>query len=246
MVQNQVCNNMPNNNQSSPILYKVFLQRIKYKLQDLTSRFPYRMFFLFFVLGIFLWGGLNFTLAQTNTIDFCISCHEMRNTVYQEYKQTIHYTNRTGVKAKCPDCHVPKEWHRMIFRKIMASQELFYALTGSIDTIDKFQKKRLILANKVWASLKASDSRECRNCHNFKSMNFSLQQSRSKNVHQLAQERKKTCIDCHKGIAHHLAEGVVAEKGGSDEDHEYYEQKKKACYLCHPDMPKPIEEDWGF
>ncbi len=27
--------------------------------------------------------------------------------VYQEYKETIHYSNRSGVRAICPDCHVP-------------------------------------------------------------------------------------------------------------------------------------------
>ena len=58
--------------------------------------------------GIIFWGGFNTGMEATNTLDFCISCHEMRNTVYQEYKQTIHYSNRTGVRAICSDCHVPK------------------------------------------------------------------------------------------------------------------------------------------
>lgn len=227
-------------------LKKGMYQKALNKIRELYVRFPYYLFFIFFILGIIIWGGLNTVLDKTNTMKFCISCHEMENTVYQEYKNTVHYANRTGVKAMCPDCHVPKEWHRMFFRKIIASREIFYKLTGSIDTVEKFQKKRLELASQVWSSLQQSNSRECRNCHNFKSMNFSLQQSRSKNVHQLSQERGKTCIDCHKGIAHHLPEGVTAEKGGNDEDHSYYEKKKIACYLCHPDMPKPIEEDWGF
>jgi cytochrome c-type protein NapC len=30
--------------------------------------------------------------------------------LYQEYKDTIHYSNRTGVRAICPDCHMPREW----------------------------------------------------------------------------------------------------------------------------------------
>ncbi|MDX2506503.1 MAG: NapC/NirT family cytochrome c [Gammaproteobacteria bacterium] len=216
------------------------------KVRELYTRRPYYLFFISFIIGILTWGGFNMALEQTNTMDFCISCHEMKDNVYQEYKKTIHYANRTGVKAKCPDCHVPKEWHLMFIKKIMASRELFSKITGSIDTTEKFQKKRLDLAKYVWSSLQQSDSRECRNCHNYKSMNFSLQQSRSENVHQLAQERGKTCIDCHKGIAHHLPEGVITQKGGSDDDHSYYEKKKIACYLCHPDMPKPIEEDWGF
>src|ERR1700757_2352236 len=68
-----------------------------------------------FVGGIVFWGGFNTALEQTNTLEFCISCHEMRDNVYQEYKETIHYSNRTGVRAVCSDCHVPKDWtHKMV------------------------------------------------------------------------------------------------------------------------------------
>ena len=63
-----------------------------------------------FVTGIIFWGGFNTAMEMTNTEDFCISCHEMRDYVYEEYKDSVHYSNRTGVRATCPDCHVPKEW----------------------------------------------------------------------------------------------------------------------------------------
>ena len=63
-----------------------------------------------FVAGIIFWGGFNTAMEATNTETFCISCHEMEANVYQEYKYTIHYSNRSGVRATCPDCHVPKPW----------------------------------------------------------------------------------------------------------------------------------------
>ena len=53
----------------------------------------------FIILGIILWGGFNTALELTNTEQFCISCHEMEDNVYQEYKTTIHYANRSGVRA---------------------------------------------------------------------------------------------------------------------------------------------------
>ena len=82
-----------------------------------------------FVAGITFWGGFNTAMEATNTLDFCISCHEMRDTVYQEYKQTIHYANRTGVRATCPDCHVPKDWSHKMIRKLQASQEVWGLLS---------------------------------------------------------------------------------------------------------------------
>ena len=155
-----------------------------------------------FIAGILFWGGFNTAMEATNTLDFCISCHEMRDTVYQEYKQTIHYSNRTGVRAVCSDCHVPKDWVHKMARKIQASQEVWGKIMGTIDTPEKFEAKRLELATHEWARMKKAESRECRNCHSFEGMNPEKQKARASKMHKIAQDDKKTCIDCHKGIAH--------------------------------------------
>ncbi|EIJ33862.1 NapC/NirT family cytochrome c [Thiothrix nivea] len=156
------------------------------------------------VAGIIFWGGFNTVLELTNTESFCISCHEMKDNVYQEYRNTIHYANRTGVRASCPDCHVPKDWTHKIIRKIKASNELYHKALGTIDTPEKFDAKRLELATHEWERMKANDSRECRNCHNYDYMDYTMQGPRGSAQHPAAFEEGKTCIDCHKGIAHEL------------------------------------------
>lgn len=157
-----------------------------------------------FVSGIIFWGGFNTAMELSNTETFCISCHEMRENVFEEYKDTIHYTNRTGVRATCPDCHVPKEWTYKVVRKIKATNELFHKVMGTIDTPEKFESKRLELARNVWKAMKETDSRECRNCHDYNSMDYTEQRRRSMTQHQQGLEAGQTCIDCHKGIAHSL------------------------------------------
>ncbi len=158
---------------------------------------------LFFMLmGVIFWGGFNTAMEATNTLEFCISCHEMEENVYQEYKQTIHYTNRSGVRATCSDCHVPDPWVHKIVRKIKASNELLHKFIGSIDTPEKFDAKRLKLAKNVWAEMKGSNSRECQNCHNFETMVPENQKPRARKQHLNAMVAGNTCIDCHKGIAH--------------------------------------------
>jgi cytochrome c-type protein NapC len=156
------------------------------------------------LLGVVLWGGFNWSLDVTNTEEFCISCHEMEQYVYQEYKDTIHYNNRTGVRATCPDCHVPKEWSYKIVRKIRASNELWHKALGSINTAEKFEAKRLKMARHVWNSMEKTDSRECRNCHDFESMDYFEQGRRSVDAHIEGADEGKTCISCHRGIAHSL------------------------------------------
>jgi nitrate/TMAO reductase-like tetraheme cytochrome c subunit len=157
---------------------------------------------VFVIIGIVFWGGFNTVLEATNTEEFCISCHEMEENVFEEYKKTIHYANRSGVRATCPDCHVPKEWTHKMIRKIKASKEVWHKILGTIDTPEKFDKKRLELAQNEWRRMKASDSRECRNCHDFESMSVAYQKPRARKQHENALKTGNTCIDCHKGIAH--------------------------------------------
>lgn len=157
-----------------------------------------------FVSGILFWGAFNTGMEATNTLSFCIGCHEMRDNVYVEYKETIHYQNRTGVQVVCSDCHVPRDWAHKIVRKLEASKEVWGKLTGIIDTQEKFEARRMTMATREWARMKASDSRECRNCHSFDAMSEELQRKTPFKKHMSAKAEGKTCIDCHKGIAHRL------------------------------------------
>ncbi len=158
-----------------------------------------------FIAGIVFWGSFNTALELTNTEAFCVSCHEMYDNVYQELKPTIHYTNRSGVRATCPDCHVPHEWTNKIARKMQASKEVWGALFGTINTREKFVAMRRELAEHEWARFKANNSLECRNCHDFSYMDFTQQSPRAANAHEkFLLSGEKTCIDCHKGIAHEL------------------------------------------
>ena len=164
-----------------------------------------------FVAGVFFWGGFNTVLEATNQEKFCVSCHEMNTNVFEELKQTIHFTNRSGVRATCPDCHVPHEWTDKIARKMQASKEVWGKIFGTINTRDKFVEMRRALAEHEWARLKANNSLECRNCHSTESMDITKQGARAARVHQdLLFTGERTCIDCHKGIAHQLPnmEGV--------------------------------------
>ena len=120
--------------------------------------------------GVIFWGGFNWAMEVANTEQFCISCHEMRDNVYKELQQTIHFRNRSGVRARCSDCHVPHEWFYKVRRKIQASNELLHKILGTVNTPEKFEKHRLALAEHVWATMKANDLHECRNCHSADAM----------------------------------------------------------------------------
>ncbi len=164
-------------------------------------------------LGVVFWGGFNTFMEYTNRMEFCISCHEMQKFVYEDYTKTAHYANPSGVRAICSDCHVPKEWTAKLVRKIHATNELFHWLAGTVDTPEKFEAHRLDMAERVWASMKATDSRECRNCHSYQAMNFAKQHQNAQKVMKKALEKGRTCIECHRGIAHRLPDLMLSFKG---------------------------------
>ncbi|MFC1588809.1 NapC/NirT family cytochrome c [Pseudomonadota bacterium] len=210
------------------------MQKILSRIRTFNKTVPLLAAAVFFVFGIVVWGGFNTFMEATNTLPFCISCHEMESTVYQDYKHSVHFKNASGVRATCSDCHVPKEWVPKLIRKVQASQELFHWMMGTIDTPEKFESKRHALASRVWASMKSTDSRECRNCHQFSVMELDNQARFAARIHGDASENGGTCIDCHKGITHRLPQTkILAAKDVQELDMEYAGEINETCAGCH-------------
>jgi len=170
--------------------------------------------------GILIWGALNTGMEWTNRSEFCLSCHEMK-IPYDELQKTVHYKNRSGTTVSCADCHVassktPVDYARKSTMKLIAARDVVGHILGTIDTPEKYEAHRLEMAKRVWERMKESDSRECRNCHDFKTMDTTKQKDRSAVKHEGAIEDNKTCIDCHKGIAHKPVHQQLEQQGSGD------------------------------
>jgi cytochrome c-type protein NapC len=185
-----------------------WLDRLRAKLSTVA---PLKLAIVAGLIGLFagavVFAGTTAGLAWTNTEAFCTGCHEMRDNVYAEYKDTIHDKNRSGVRATCPDCHVPHELGPKLIRKVQATGELWGAITGKIDTKEKFQAHRYDMAKHVWKRMKTTDSLECRNCHSVAGFSKDLQSEKAQTRHAKGIAEGKTCIDCHFGIAHKEPDG---------------------------------------
>jgi cytochrome c-type protein NapC len=160
-----------------------------------------------FVLGGAMVAVASATLHATATEKFCTSCHEMQENAYAEYKESVHWATRTGVRPTCSDCHIPRELVPMLVRKIEASREVWGHFTGYIDTKEKYEKARYDMAAREWKRILANDSQECRNCHNVTAVDFSAQSENAQARHKKAQAERMTCIECHFGVAHTEPDG---------------------------------------
>jgi len=168
-------------------------------------RFSKKKLLLLLVLvfggGILFAGLFNMGLSATNEMAFCTSCHSMKVNL-EELKETPHFKNPSGVSASCSDCHVPKAFFPKMVMKVLAYKDVMHEILGTIDTKEKWEAQRWAMANRVWDKMKATDSRECRSCHAWDSMDLSEQDRSARKRHGRARDEGKTCIDCHKGIAH--------------------------------------------
>ncbi len=159
------------------------------------------------VLGLVFAGGVLFTglfnmgLSYTNEMEFCTSCHTMKINL-EELKETVHYKNASGVQATCSDCHVPEAIGPKLVMKVLAYKDVLHEILGTIDTKEKYEQQRWAMANRVWDKMRANDSRECRSCHDYAHMDLSEQDRSARKRHARAVDDGKTCIDCHKGVAH--------------------------------------------
>lgn len=176
-----------------------------------------RMLFVFVIggiAGLVVAGGTASYVMYSDTLGYCISCHEMRDTVYPDYIKSAHYKNKFGVRVVCAQCHVPHDtWMAVMIDKIKATFiQLPNHFLGTIDTKEKFEAHRLELAKRVWAQFEANDSQQCRSCHKWKAMILSEQRTSARTAHEQAIKDGKTCIDCHKGITHTLPKGMKSEQ----------------------------------
>ena len=159
------------------------------------------------VIGLIIGAGAviatQVMVAATGTNEFCSgACHSMQ-WVAQEYRQSGHAINRTGVSAGCHDCHIPHDYPELLWYKAKAGiKDAIGEARGVISTEEKFKKERLRMAKSVWAEYKANDSENCRHCHVFSKEIVAKQKDFVRPMHEQVLAKAATCVDCHKGIAH--------------------------------------------
>ena len=158
------------------------------------------------VISLVALASLDTAMEYSSNMEFCTSCHEMADTVFDEYKQTVHYKNRSGVRASCTNCHIHESFMSKLLLKVRSANQLYHKVIGTVDTPEKFDAHRMEMARGVWKRMVENDSRECRSCHSFDAMHWEEQGKRAKGQMKKAQRKHMTCIECHHGIAHDLPE----------------------------------------
>ena len=155
------------------------------------------------VVGALAIIGTQVMVHVSGTDEFCgTACHSMQ-WVAKEHQESIHGASRTGMRATCHDCHIPRDYPELLWYKAAAgTKDVIGEIRGIISTEEKFAQERKRMAGQVWAEYSANDSRACRGCHQFSAEVLAKQQEMVRPIHAPVLDGRATCIDCHKGVGH--------------------------------------------
>jgi cytochrome c-type protein NapC len=152
--------------------------------------------------------GFEYGMAATSNEKLCTSCHVMADNAALMLEGTTHFSNASGVRPTCSDCHIPEEFGPRMIRMIHASRWVWGNINGIIDTPEKYVAHAPKMKEREISRLRANDSQECRNCHDVKQMNSAQQSTKAQSFHKVLGTGKRTCIDCHAGLTHTPPEQV--------------------------------------
>lgn len=156
--------------------------------------------------GVVVVLGLSFVAAEelnirANSTEFCISCHSMNAYVFEEFKQSKHYTNASGVRPECGQCHVSKRFWPAVVDHMMGTHDLIAEFSHDWTKAENFEAKRTKMAEKARLKFIAEDSHTCRECHKFEAI--APTRKRGERAHEDAAKKGNTnCIACHYNLVH--------------------------------------------
>lgn len=155
------------------------------------------------IVGLAAGGGVASWAHHTSQAEFCVTCHYAQ-WPQESYQELAHYTNASGVRADCGDCHeVHHPWWKMLWQKAAyGARHTISHWQGELSTREEYEARRLEMAERVWRHLEETDSEFCQNCHTWEAMALSAQEGPAQGAHRMGEQRGMTCIACHKGIGH--------------------------------------------
>jgi cytochrome c-type protein NapC len=170
--------------------------------------------YLVFLAGVLATIGSQVMIHATGTEWFCTNaCHSMQAFTTPEWRDSPHNKNTSGVRATCSDCHIPQGYpQKLIVKAESGLSDIYHELVGTISTREQYEASRARMAEDVWAYMEKTDSRECRNCHDAEHFVLAEQGEKAAKAHVTGPLEGKTCIDCHKGIAHKTPDEVVEDR----------------------------------
>jgi nitrate/TMAO reductase-like tetraheme cytochrome c subunit len=166
------------------------------------------------VIGIAVAGATTWMVNATSSNNFCATeCHSMQWAA-AAYRKGPHYSNESGVRTSCADCHIPFEdrpatpfqyvFGTLWTKGLDGTQDVVAKTRGVIADRERWDAEKPRLGEKVRAWFQRTNSATCLGCHKLEAFSGEGGSAFMKSeVHSGALKADKVdCLQCHPGIAH--------------------------------------------
>lgn len=135
-------------------------------------------------------------IQYTSTDKFCQSCH-VHPHAEVSWKQSTHFTNKSGVQVHCVECHLPPEGWPYLREKIKTgSRDVWAKLFTDTKKINWEEKGKL--ENAVHIVYKES----CIHCHQNLFTKGLTKEGEDAHLYYTQHEKDLHCINCHLTVGH--------------------------------------------
>jgi len=144
------------------------------------------------------------TAFEPGLFDVTVGCAECHAYPFEEYRESPHYDNDSGVRPGCLRCHEPHSVRQVLSWKFFyvnqgaIGESPFHAISNSIRDAPEWEELRIELAGRVRKQMVEEDSVKCKVCHKPQSQWF----QKIKRHQSMLAEGDKTCVQCHYNLVH--------------------------------------------
>jgi len=148
------------------------------------------------VVGLLISYVFLYSMQYTSTNEFCESCH-IHPHVFNSWKQSTHFDNRTGITVDCVDCHLPPRGVDYTIAKISTGlRDVYGILFKDSSNINWEEKSQLEFAkNHVYKT-------SCLHCHTNLFPRQLSPKGGDAHVYYDQNQNKLRCINCHLHVGH--------------------------------------------
>jgi len=168
--------------------------------------------FLLFIIGIIFGVAIVFgfgkAVEMTSTDKSCEMCH-VHPHVFDSWKQSVHYTTRSGVHTHCIDCHLPPKGQGYMKEKIIASARDLYGYVFK-DSADFNWEAKSTLEEAPRFTFNES----CIGCHQNLFPLTLTKEGQDAHLYYTQNEKDLLCINCHLDAGHYNPNAAHAQNVG--------------------------------
>jgi nitrate/TMAO reductase-like tetraheme cytochrome c subunit len=144
------------------------------------------------------------TAFEPGLFDVTVGCAECHAYPFEEYRESPHYDNDSGVRPGCLRCHEPHSvrevltWKFFYVNQGSLGESPFHAISNSIRDAPAWEELRIQLAGRVRQMMVEEDSVKCKVCHKPEAQWF----KKIKRHQSTLEKGDKTCVECHYNLVH--------------------------------------------